>query len=212
MDELAAAAGADAADFRLAHLNDARASGVINAVLKASNWNKRPSATQVNAGNVTRSRGISYLRYNNAITYLATVAEVEVNRTTGQILVTKVFVAHDCGQIINPDAVQSQIQAGVIPTVSRTLMEEVQLSGSTIDSVDWASDLIPHFSDTPAVQTVQIDQPGQPAWGAGEQTTTTVPATIANAFFDATGVRLRTIPFAPESVKTALKGTERKVA
>lgn len=212
MDELAAAAGADAAEFRLNHLNDARASGVINAVLKASNWSKRPSATQVNPGNVTRGRGISYVRYNNAITYVATVAEVEVNRSTGQILVTKVFVAHDCGQIINPDGVQNQIQGGVIQTVSRTLMEEVQWSGSTIDSVDWASYPILRFPETPSVQTVLIDQPGQPAWGAGEQTPTTVPAAIANAFFDATGVRLRTIPFTPESVKTALQGTQRKAA
>lgn len=212
MDELAAAAGADAAEFRLDHLKDARATGVINAVLKASNWNKRPSATQVNAGNVMRGRGISYVRYNNAITYVATVAELEVNRTTGQILVTKVFVAHDCGQIINPDGVENQIQGGVIQTVSRTLMEEVQWSGSKIDSVDWASYPILRFPDTPTVQTVLIDQPGQPAWGAGEQTPTTVPAAIANAFFDATGVRLRTIPFTPESVKTALQGAQRKAA
>ena len=212
MDELAAAAGADAADFRLAHLTDARATGVINAVLKASNWSKRPSATQVNPGNVTRGRGISYVRYNNAITYVATVAEVEVNRSTGQILVTKVFVAHDCGQIINPDGVQNQIQGGVIQTVSRTLMEEVQWSGSTIDSVDWASYPILRFPETPTVQTVLIDQPGLPAWGAGEQTPTTVPAAIANAFFDATGVRMRTVPFTPESVKVALKGAERQVA
>ena len=212
MGELAAAAGADAAEFRLNHLNDARASGVINAVLKASNWSKRPSATQVNPGNVTRGRGISYVRYNNAITYVATVAEVEVNRSTGQILVTKVFVAHDCGQIINPDGVQNQIQGGVIQTVSRTLMEEVQWSGSTIDSVDWASYPILRFPETPSVQTVLIDQPGQPAWGAGEQTPTTVPAAIANAFFDATGVRMRTIPFTPESVKMALQGAQRKTA
>ena len=212
MDELAAAAGADAAAFRLAHLNDARATGVINAVLKASNWQKRPSATQVNAGNVTRGRGISYVRYNNAITYVATVAEVEVNRSTGQILVTKVFVAHDCGQIVNPDGVQNQIQGGVMQTVSRTLMEEVQWSGSTVNSVDWATYPILRFPDTPTVQTVLIDQPGQPSWGAGEQTPTTIPAAIANAFFDATGVRLRTIPFTPASVKTALSEGERKAA
>ncbi len=212
MDELAAAAGADAAAFRLKHLTDARASGVINAVLKASNWQSRPSATQVNAGNITRGRGISYVRYNNAITYVATVAEVEVNRSTGQISVTKVFVAHDCGQIINPDGVQNQIQGGVMQTVSRTLMEEVQWSGSTINSVDWASYPILRFPDTPTVQTVLIDQPGQPAWGAGEQTPTTVPAAIANAFFDATGVRLRTIPFTPASVHTALAEAGRKAA
>ncbi len=212
MDELAAAAGADAAEFRLAHLNDARASAVIQAALKASNWTKRPSASQVTAGNIARGRGISYVRYNNAITYVATVAEVEVNRSTGQIQVTKVFVAHDCGQIINPDGVLNQVEGGVIQTISRTLMEEVQWHGSTIDSVDWASYPILRFPETPTVQTVLINQPGLPAWGAGEQTPTTVPAAIANAVFDATGVRLRTIPFTPESVLTALKGAGAKTA
>ena len=212
MDELAAAAGTDAAEFRLAHLNDARASAVIQAVLKASNWTKRPSATQVSSANIARGRGISYVRYNNAITYVATVAEVEVNRTTGQIQVTKVYVAHDCGQIINPDGVINQVEGGVIQTVSRTLMEEVQWHGSTIDSVDWASYPILRFPETPTVQTVLINQPGLPAWGAGEQTPTTVPAAIANAVFDATGVRLRTIPFTPASVLTALKGAGAKTA
>ena len=212
MDEVATAAGADAAAFRLAHLGDVRATGVINAVLKASNWQQRASATQISTGNIARGRGIAYVRYNNAITYVATVAEVEVNRSTGQILVSKVFVAHDCGQIINPDGVQNQIQGGVMQTVSRTLMEEVQWSGSTIDSVDWASYPILRFPETPTVQTVLIDQPGQPAWGAGEQTPTTIPAAIANAFFDATGVRLRTIPFTPASVKAALADAGRKAA
>ena len=97
-------------------------------------------------------------------------------------------------------------------TVSRTLMEEVQWSGSTIQSVDWATYPILRFPETPTVQTVLIDQPGQPAWGAGEQTPTTIPAAIANAFFDATGVRLRTIPFTPASVKMALSEGERKAA
>jgi CO/xanthine dehydrogenase Mo-binding subunit len=212
MDELAAAAGTDAAEFRLAHLTDARASAVIQAVLKASNWTKRPSASQLSSGNIARGRGISYVRYNNAITYVATVAEVEVNRTTGQIQVKQVYVAHDCGQIINPDGVLNQVEGGVIQTVSRTLMEEVQWHGSTIDSVDWASYPILRFPETPTVQTVLINQPGLPAWGAGEQTPTTVPAAIANAVFDATGVRLRTIPFTPESVLTALKGAGAKTA
>jgi CO/xanthine dehydrogenase Mo-binding subunit len=126
--------------------------------------------------------------------------------------VTKVYVAHDCGQIVNPDGVQNQIQGGVMQTVSRTLMEEVQWSGSTVNSVDWATYPILRFPDTPTVQTVLIDQPGQPSWGAGEQTPTTIPAAIANAFFDATGTRLRTIPFTPASVKTALAATERKAA
>jgi len=205
MDELAAAAKADPAEFRLKHLSDPRAVDVIKAVLKASNWQTRPGPNPASAqGNVAKGRGISYVRYNNAITYVATVAEVEVNRSTGQITVARVFVAHDCGQIVNPDGVTNQIEGGVIQTVSRTLMEEVKWSGNQVTSVDWASYPILRFPDVPKVVTTLIDRPGQPVWGAGEQTPTTVPAAIANAVYDAIGVRLRTIPFTPESVKLAI--------
>ncbi|MEY3672928.1 MAG: hypothetical protein RI904_2585, partial [Pseudomonadota bacterium] len=205
MDELAAAAKADPAEFRLKHLSDPRAVDVIKAVLKASNWQTRPGPNPASAqGNVAKGRGISYVRYNNAITYVATVAEVEVNRTTGQITVTRVFVAHDCGQIVNPDGVTNQIEGGVIQTVSRTLMEEVKWNGNQVTSVDWASYPILQFPAVPKVITTLIDRPGQPVWGAGEQTPTTVPAAIANAVYDAIGVRLRTIPFTPASVKLAM--------
>lgn len=205
MDELAAAAKADPAEFRLKHLSDPRAVDVIKAVLKASNWQTRPGPNPASAqGNIAKGRGISYVRYNNAITYVATVAEVEVNRTTGQITVTRVCVAHDCGQIVNPDGVTNQIEGGVIQTVSRTLMEEVKWNGNQVTSVDWASYPILRFPDVPRVVTTLIDRPGQPVWGAGEQAPTTVPAAIANAVYDATGVRLRTIPFTPASVKLAM--------
>jgi CO/xanthine dehydrogenase Mo-binding subunit len=205
MDELAATAKADPAEFRLKHLSDPRAVDVINAVLKASNWQTRPGPNPASAqGNIAKGRGISYVRYNNTITYVATVAEVEVNRTTGQIAVTRVYVAHDCGQIINPDGVINQVEGGVIQTVSRTLMEEVKWAGNTVTSVDWASYPILRFPDVPKVVTTLIDRPGQPVWGAGEQAPTTVPAAIANAVYDAIGVRLRTIPFTPASVKVAM--------
>ena len=209
MDELAVAAKADGAEFRLKHLSDPRALDVIKAALKASNWQARPSPKPANAqNNIATGRGISYVRYNNAITYVATVADVEVNRTTGQIKVTRVCVAHDCGQIVNPDGVSNQIEGGVIQTVSRTLMEEVKWADNKVTSVDWVSYPILGFADVPKVQTVLIDRPGQPAWGAGEQSPTTVPAAIANAVFDAIGVRLRTIPFTPAAVKLAMSETK----
>mgnify|MGYP006267956275 FL=1 len=205
MDELAYAAKSDPAEFRLKHLSDPRAIAVIKAVMKASNWQTRSGINTNNSQDASlRGRGISYVRYNNAITYVATVAEVEVNRTTGKIRVIKLYVAHDCGQIVNPDGVINQIEGGAIQTVSRTLMEEVKWSGSKITSVDWASYPILTFPEIPKVETVLIDQPGQPSWGAGEQTPTTIPAAIANAVFDASGVRLRTIPFIPETVKAEL--------
>ena len=191
-------------EFRLRHLSDPRAKDVIQAVLKASQWSARPSASARDAQRLARGRGISYVRYNNAITYVATVAEVEVDRQTGEVRVLRLVIAHDCGQMINPDGVLNQIQGGAIQTVSRTLMEDVRWSGSRIDSVDWASYPILRFGAVPKVEAVLIDRPGQPSWGAGEQTPTTIPAAIANAVFDATGARLRQIPFTPDRVLAAL--------
>ena len=212
MDELAYAAGADAAEFRLRHLQDARGKEVLQAALKAAQWQTRPSAQVKSSARVVRGRGIAYVRYNNAITYVTTVAEVEVDRQTGQVKVLRLVVAHDCGQIINPDGVLNQIQGGAIQTVSRTLMEEVRWRGSQIESVDWASYPILRFGDVPKVETVLIDRPGLPSWGAGEQTPTTIPAAIANAIFDATGARVRQIPFAPDRVLAALQAVGNSMA
>ncbi|MFM2240423.1 MAG: hypothetical protein RJA69_1797 [Pseudomonadota bacterium] len=212
MDEVAFAAQADPAEFRLRHLKDPRATAVIEAALKTANWQPRVSHSAAGAGRVVKGRGISYVRYNNTITYVATVAEVEVDRSTGQIRVTRLCIAHDCGQMINPDGVLNQVEGGAIQTVSRTLMEDVQWTGSKIESVDWATYPILRFPDVPRVDTVLIDRPGQPTWGAGEQTPTTIPAAIANAVFDATGVRLREIPFTPERVKVALAAAGKAMA
>lgn len=212
MDELAHAAGADAAQFRLRHLQDARGKEVLEAVLKAAQWQTRPSAAARPQERMARGRGIAYVRYNNAITYVATVAEVEVDRKTGQVSVLRLVVAHDCGQMINPDGVLNQIQGGAIQTVSRTLMEDVRWTGSQIESVDWASYPILRFGSIPKVEAVLIDRPGQPSWGAGEQTPTTIPAAIANAIFDATGARLRQIPFTPERVSLALQAAGSSLA
>jgi CO/xanthine dehydrogenase Mo-binding subunit len=206
MDELAIGSNSDPAEFRIKNLTDPRAIAVIRAAMKSANWQSREPAYKMNANSkIAKGRGIAYVRYNNSITYVATVADIELNRETGKILVKNLHVAHDCGQMINPDGVQNQIEGGAIQTVSRVLMEEVKWIGSDIESVDWASYPIVRFNEVPKVHTVLIDQPGTPSWGAGEQTPTTIPAAIANAVFDATGVRLRTIPFTPESVKLALK-------
>ncbi len=206
MDELAIGSNSDPAEFRIKNLTDPRAIAVIRAAMKSANWQSREPAYKTNANSkIAKGRGIAYVRYNNSITYVATVADIELNRETGKILVKNLHVAHDCGQMINPDGVQNQIEGGAIQTVSRVLMEEVKWTGSDIESVDWASYPIVRFNEVPKVHTVLIDQPGTPSWGAGEQTPTTIPAAIANAVFDATGVRLRTIPFTPESVKLALK-------
>jgi CO/xanthine dehydrogenase Mo-binding subunit len=144
------------------------------------------------------------VRYNNATTYVAAVAEVEVDRRSGQVRVTRVCVGHDCGQIINPDGLANQIEGGVIQTVSRTLLEQVNWDRQKVTSVDWASYPILRFAQAPRVEVEMINTPGDVAWGAGEPTPTAVPAAVANAIYDATGARLRSIPITPEKVKAAL--------
>ena len=207
MDELAASAKADPAEFRLKHIKDPRAVAVIQAAMKRANYETRVGVN-VAAGNanadIAKGRGISYVRYNNTTTYVAAVAEVEVNRKTGAVRVTRVCVGHDCGQIINPDGLANQIEGGVIQTVSRTLMEQVQWDATKVTSVDWATYPILRFPDVPRVEVDMINTPGDVSWGAGEPTATAIPAAIGNAIFDATGARMRSIPFTPDKVKTAL--------
>ncbi len=212
MDEMAFAAGSDPAEFRLKHLKDARAEAVIRAAMKRANWQTRvgPGADASGSGNIARGRGISYTRYNNAITYVAAVAEVEVNRDTGAIRVTRICIGHDCGQMINPDGVANQVEGGAIQTVSRTLMEQVEWQPDRVTSVDWVSYPILRFPDVPKIDVELIDRPGEVAWGVGEPTAVVIPAAISNAVFDATGARLRSVPFTPEKVKAALAAAPKR--
>ena len=208
MDELAAAAQSDPAEFRLKHIKDPRAVAVIRAAMKRANWQTRigHNAAPANQakGDIAKGRGIAYVRYNNTTTYVTAVAEVEVNRKTGDVRVSRVCVGHDCGQIINPDGLANQIEGGVIQTVSRTLMEQVEWDKTKVTSVDWATYPILRFPDAPRVEVDMINTPGEVSWGAGEPTATAIPAAIANAIYDATGARLRSIPFTPEKVQAAM--------
>lgn len=208
MDELAVEAKADPAEFRIRHLKDPRGVAVMQAAMKRANWQTRAGINSVNAGSssgdIAKGRGISYVRYNNTTTYVAAVAEVEVNRKTGEVRVTRVCVGHDCGQIINPDGLANQIEGGVIQTVSRTLLEQVQWDKTKVTSVDWATYPILRFPDAPRVEVDMINTPGEVSWGAGEPTATAIPAAIGNAIFDAAGARLRSIPFTPDKVQAAL--------
>ena len=205
MDELAFAAKADPAEYRLRVLKDARGLEALRAVLKKAGWQTRVGHNAAGgSGDVLKGRGVSYVRYNNATTYVAAVAEVEVQRKTGEVRVTRVCVAHDCGQIINPDGLINQIEGGVIQTVSRTLMEQVNWTRARVTSVDWATYPIMRFHDVPKVEVVLIDRPTEQPWGAGEPTPTAIPAAVANAIFDATGARLRSVPITPEKVKAAM--------
>ena len=137
---------------------------------------------------------------------------MDVNTTTGVVQVTRVVVAHDCGLIINPDGLRNQIEGNVIQATSRTLMEEVQFDQSGVTSLFWDSSTfhpgtqypILRFDQVPSVEIVLIDRPSQPAWGAGEPVTEAMPGAIGNAIFNATGVRMRTLPFTPARVLAAL--------
>jgi nicotinate dehydrogenase subunit B len=210
MDELAQAANADPAEFRMRYLKDQRAIDVVQAAMKLAGWQARPGPNpNAGSGAVASGRGISYLRYNNAITYVAAVAEAEVNKETGEIRVTRVCASHDCGEMVNPDGVANQVEGGVLQTVSRTLMEQVNWDRNKVTSVDWATYPIMRHTQAPKVEVTLIDRPGTPQWGAGEPMACAIPAAIANAVFDATGARVRSLPFTSDKVKAALAATRR---
>ena len=204
VDELATAAGADPLEFRLRHLKDPRAATVLRTAAARVGWIPRPSPRQgARASASGFGRGVSYVKYENARTYVVAVAEVEADRPSGQIRVNRVVVAQDCGQIINPDGVKAQIEGCVIQTVSRTLKEELKWDRSHVTSLDWASYPILTFPEVPKVEIELINRPTEPPWGVGEPAAAVVPSAVSNAVFDAIGVRLRTIPYTPERVKAA---------
>src|SRR5215468_5493736 len=209
MDELAAAAKADPIEFRLKYLDpaDKRGIEVLTRLKALAKWETRPSPQAGSgSGNIAKGRGVSYVKYELVRTYVGIVADVEVDRASGAIRVTRVTMTHDCGQIINPDGLRNQIEGNIIQTLSRTLIEELKFDRSMVTSLDWASYPIITFPDVPEVTIELINQPNAPPWGAGEPSAAVVPSAISNAVFDATGVRLRSIPFTPEKVKAALGG------
>jgi nicotinate dehydrogenase subunit B len=208
MDELAAAAKADPVEFRLKYLdpNDKRGIEVLNRVAALAKWEKRPSPQKSASGDVATGRGVTYCKYELARTYVAAVAEVEVKRSTGDVRVTKFYLAHDCGQIINPDGLKNQLDGNVIQTISRTLKEELKFNRAMVTSLDWQSYPILTFPEMPELVYDLIDRPNERPWGAGEPAAAVVPSAIANAVFDAVGVRLRSVPYTPEKVRAAMRG------
>jgi len=203
MDECAAAAGADPVEYRLRYLTDPRGIAVLKAAAHMAKWDTRPSPRRDRSGDIARGRGIAYVKYENARTYVAGVAEVEVNRQSGAVRCTRFYVAHDCGLVINPDGVRAQIEGSIIQTVSRTLIEELKWNRSRVTSVDWASYPILRFPDVPEVIMELINRPNDPPWGVGEPAACLPPPAISNAIFDAVGVRLRSVPFTAAKVKAA---------
>jgi CO/xanthine dehydrogenase Mo-binding subunit len=202
MDEVAAGLGIDPIALRLRHVKDPRDAAVLKAAAEKSGWTTRTSPRNDQAGTTVTGRGIAYSQRNG--TTCAIVAEVDVDRRSGRIWARKFTVAHDCGQIINPDGLQHTIEGNIIQGISRTLWEEVRFDAKSVTSVDWLTYPILDITETPqAIDCVYINRPELAPTGAGEPSIRPVAAAIANAIFDATGVRLRRVPFSPDRVKAA---------
>ena len=199
----AAAPDKDPIEFRLKHAQDPRDIALIKGAAQKFGWDTRPSPRKDQTGNKVTGRGIAYSQRNG--TRVAVIAQVEVDRSTGKICAKKFTVAHDCGQIINPDGLEKCIEGNIVQGISRTLWEEVKFDGKHVTSIDWQTYPILDITETPEkIDFVLINHPELPPTGAGEPSIRPVAAAIANAIFDATGVRIRRVPFSPDRVKQAL--------
>jgi CO/xanthine dehydrogenase Mo-binding subunit len=207
LDELATAAGADPLEFRLRHLKDPRGAEVLERLASVAMWERAAAKPRDHAARIATGRGLAFVKYELVRTYVGVVADVEVDRVSGEIRVKRFFVVQDCGQIINPDGVKNQIEGNIVQTVGRTLMEQVTFNRARVTSLDWGSYRIIAFPEVPEVVINLIDRPHEKPWGSGEPSASVVPAAISNAIFAATGVRLRSVPFTPDKVKEAMVRT-----
>lgn len=209
MDELAARAKADPVEFRLRHLSEQRMVDVVKAAAKAANWDARPSPKlrAASAAGVASGRGISCVAYEGDNGFSAMVAEVEVELATGKLNVKRIFVSVDAGPISNPDGLRNQCEGGTLQGMSRALGEEVTWDDHNVTSIDWRTyHSLPLGFAVPKVEVVLLNRPDMSATGAGETAITVVAGAIGNAIFDATGARIRQVPFTPERIKAALAG------
>jgi CO/xanthine dehydrogenase Mo-binding subunit len=206
MDELASRAKADPVAYRLRHLRDPRLIAVLNAAAKAANWTPRASPKPgLRPAGIATGRGVACVLYEGDNGYSALVVDIEVNQDTGKIAVKRIFAANDVGPISNPDGLRNQIEGGALQGMSRCLGEEVTWDDQKITSVDWSTyHSLPLGFEVPKIESVLINRPDQPTNGAGETSITVIAAAIGNAIFDATGVRIRQIPFTPDRIKSAL--------
>jgi nicotinate dehydrogenase subunit B len=206
IDEIASELRVDPVQFRLRYLTsegNKRAAEALKAAAQKAGWQERPSPAPASDVKTATGQGIAVATRQGTI--VAVVAEVDVDKSTGQVRVKRVVVAHDCGLIVNPDGLRFQIDGNVIQGVSRTLMEEVQFDASGQKNLDWQSYPVITFSKIPEIEPVLINRPELPYTGAGEPGIVPVPAAIANAVFDAIGARMRIVPLTPERVLNAMR-------
>jgi len=207
LDEVAAHVKADPVEYRIRHLSDDRLIAVVREAAKAARWDARPSPKPSRSGSAASGRGIACIAYEGDNGYAAMVAEVEVDRGTGRVEVKRFVVAHDCGPVSNPDGLRNQIEGGTLQGMSRAMGEEVTWDEHQVTSVNWRSyHSLPLGFAVPRVETVLINRTDKPATGAGETAISLAAAAIGNAIFDATGARIREVPFTPERIKAALDG------
>jgi nicotinate dehydrogenase subunit B len=200
-DELAARAGVDSLEFRLRDLSQPRGREVVERLARLMKWEPRPSPAPGARANVARGRGMAYIHYKHNETFVAMGMQVEVDRRSGAIQVLRVACVHDCGLMINPDAVRAQVEGNILQTLSRTLHEETTFDRNHVTSVDWTGYPLLRFPEVPRLEIELVQRLDQPPLGAGEAASAPVPAALANAVFDATGVRVRAVPLTREKVK-----------
>ncbi len=203
IDELAWAAQMDSVAFRKLNIENFRWLGVLEEAARLAGWEARVAGSAVGKGRVKKGRGIAIGGF--ASTFAGIVAEIAVDTVTGKIRVEHVYAAHDCGLIINPNMVGQQVEGCVVQGVSRALIEEVKFTKSRVTTLDWESYPILRYKDSPEITYTLLNRPELRSSGAGEPATAPVAAAIANAFFDATGKRIRTMPMTPARVRAVLK-------
>jgi nicotinate dehydrogenase subunit B len=215
IDELATEAGVDPIEYRLRYLKDQRAVDLVKAVAERAGWTPRPLWKQpIAEGDIVRGRGFAYALYVHSkfpgygAAWSAWIADVAVNKATGDVSVTRVVAGQDSGLMINPDGVRHQIHGNVIQSTSRALMEEVSFDRNSVTSREWGAYPIIKFPDVPKIDVLMLPRQGQPPLGVGESASVPSAAAIANAIFDATGVRFRELPFTPERVLRGLRGDQ----
>jgi nicotinate dehydrogenase subunit B len=213
IDELAAEARIDPIEYRLRYLKDKRAIDLVNAIAERAGWTPRPVRQEKDAqGEVVRGRGFAYARYVHSqfpgygAAWSAWIADVAVNKATGDVSVTRVIAGQDSGLLINPDGVRHQIHGNVIQSTSRALMEEVSFDRISVTSREWGAYPTITFPDIPKIDVLMLPRQDQPPLGVGESASVPSAAAIANAIFDATGVRFREPPFTPERILAGLRG------
>ncbi|MCC8959895.1 xanthine dehydrogenase family protein molybdopterin-binding subunit, partial [Bradyrhizobium sp. Pear77] len=215
IDELAAEAEVDPIEYRLRYLRDKRAIDLVNAVAERAGWTPRPVWKEPEAeGDVVRGRGFAYALYVHSkfpgygAAWSAWIADVAVNKATGDVSVTRVVAGQDSGLMINPEGVRHQIEGNVIQSTSRALMEEVSFERGAVTAREWGAYPIIKFPDLPAIDVLMLPRQDQPPLGVGESASVPSAAAIANAIYDATGVRFREPPFTPERILKGLRGEQ----